>query len=91
MNDEERDELDAVFKDGQKVNTTVNTPGWTDVICPRLKERQETLVKEFLNATTFEDFVRIQQAINALNSLMDFVEVVLIEGKSAIEELKENP
>ena len=91
MEDDEREGLDSVARQGQMLHTTINTNGWKDVIKPALVARQVALVEEFLSATTYEEFVRIQQAINGIKSLLSFVEVTLIEGKSALEELKKNP
>lgn len=91
MEDDEREGLDYAVKQGQQIHTTVNTSGWTDVIKPALVDRQVALVEEFLSAKTYEEFVRIQQAINGIKSMLSFVEVVLVEGKEALKELKKNP
>ena len=91
MEDDEREGLDYVAKQGQKIHTTVNTSGWKDVIKPALIDRQVALVEEFLLAKTYEEFVRIQQAINGIKSMLSFVEVVLVEGKEDLQELKGNP
>lgn len=91
MEDDEREGLDSIAKQGQKIHTTVNTSGWKDVIHPALIDRQAVLVEEFLSAKTYEEFVRIQQAINGIKRVLDFVEVILVEGKGALAELQENP
>lgn len=91
MEDDEREGLESIAKQGQMLHTTINTNGWKEVIKPALVDRQVALVEEFLSAKTYEEFVRIQQAINGIKSVLSFVEVTLMEGKSALGELKENP
>ena len=77
---------DIELRDKQAVETTIETRGWQEVIRPRLDERIKSLIEDFCRATTYEDFVHIQQLINAIKSLMDFIEVKLIEGDDALEE-----
>lgn len=91
MEDDEREGLQDVAKQGQLLHTTINTNGWKEVIKPALVDRQISLMEEFLSATTYEEFVRIQQAISGIKSLLSFVEVTLMEGKGALQELKKNP
>jgi len=89
--DDERDAIESAVKEGQAIHTTVNTNGWQKVIRPALEMRKAALISEFSMAVTYEDFVRIQQSINAIDGLTNFIECKLIEGKSALEELKRNP
>lgn len=84
------EERESVAREGKKVHATVNSKGWKEVIAPALLARDEALVGEFLNATTYEEFVRVQQSINALRGLLTFIEVTLIEGKEALVELKKD-
>lgn len=91
MNEEERDVAESVARDGQAVNTTINTKGWINVIRPALDARLKSLVKEFANTTEYEEFVRIQQAINAISNLTSFIEVTLAEGKDALKNLEKSP
>jgi len=90
MNDD-RVVLESSAKDASAIHSTVNSRGWLEVIDPALKVRREAFSHEILAATTYEEFVRIQQAINAIDSLVDFIENKLIEGKTALEELKRKP
>ena len=78
-------------KHGSLVNAVVNSKGWIDVIRPALLSRRESLIGDISSAVTYEDFVRIQQAMNAILGLLDFIEVKLMAGEEAIKELKENP
>jgi hypothetical protein len=87
---DEKDELIISARDGQDVHKTVNTKGWQKVIKPALENRMNSLVNEFANASGYEELVRIQQAINAIKGLTDFIEIKLMEGKQALEELGKN-
>ena len=80
-------EVDAM--DGNAVHSTVNSKGWVKVIKPALENRMIALVNDFANASVYEEFVRVQQAINAIKGLISFIEIKLVDGKSALEEIKE--
>ena len=82
------EETASVLEDAQAIHTTINSNGWKKVIKPALENRAASLVGEFTNASTYEEFVRIQQAMNAINSLVSYIEVKLVEGKTALEEIK---
>ncbi len=81
------EEFVLAARDRVAVLDMVNTRGWSDIVRPALDMRAEALYKEFLNAEPSE-FLRIQQAANAIHGLMDFIEIKLAEGKSALEELR---
>ncbi len=83
-------ELQNSAQDGNAVHAMVNSKGWTKVVRPALEARAQYLVSEFSNATEYEQFVRIQQSINAINGVLSFIEVTLVQGKEALQELKEN-
>ena len=92
--DEENEErliTESIARDSQAVHSTVNSRGWKEVIQPALDNRFKALIGDFCNATTYEEFVRIQQSMNAIKSLLEFVEVTLIEGKAALEKLGDSP
>jgi hypothetical protein len=74
------------LEDAQKVNEMINGEGWLEVVKPALINRELNLIKDFSSATTFEQFVTIQQAINAIRNLLSFIEVTLAEGKKSFEE-----
>ena len=86
---DEREEMELVAKDGQAVHTMVNGSGWQNVVKPAIEQRQDALFSEFTKAQTYEDFVRIQQAVNASVNLLSFIEVTLSEGKVALEEMRD--
>jgi len=88
---DELDELQLSARDGNSVQAMVNSKGWQDVIKPAFEQRMECLVSELLNATQYEQLIRIQQSINAIRALFDFVDNVLEIGKEAIKELRGNP
>jgi len=91
MDDEDRGILEANLKDSNAVRTMLESKGWNGVIRPGLIERKLQLVDNFKVARTYEDFVCIQQAINAIDNLLALIEVTLAEGKRALEELRSNP
>jgi hypothetical protein len=66
----------------------VNTKGWKEVVKPALERKQDALFRDFTVAKTYEEFVRIQGAVNASVDLLSFIEVTLNEGKEALKELK---
>ncbi len=86
--DEDRSVSELSVRDGQAVHSTINSRGWTEVIKPALENRMVALVNDFANATSYKEFVQVQQAINAIKGLMSFIEVKLIEGRTALEDLK---
>lgn len=91
MNNKERIVTASIAKDGQVVNTMIHSDGWLKVVKPALINRELSLMKDFANAKTYEEFVKIQQAVNAIRNLLSFIEVTLIEGKKALEELGRKP
>ncbi len=90
MNDEETIITKSIKADAQAVSSTVSSKGWQTIIRPALDEKMKALVMSFGDAVTYEEFVRIQQAMNAISGLLSFIEVKLIEGDKAFDELQEN-
>ena len=88
MGERMNEETASVIADAQAIHTTINSNGWKNVIHPTLENRAKALLGEFQGASTYEEFVRIQQAMNAINGLLSYIEVKLIEGKTALEEMK---
>lgn len=88
MDDEQREEMEWTVASGQAVHSMVNSKGWREVVKPVLEQRQDALFKRFTTAKTYEDFVEIQQAVNASTDLISFIEVTLMEGKEALKELR---
>ena len=68
---------DLETRDKQAVEATINTRGWQEVIRPALDDRLKSLMEDFSQAVTYEEFVRIQQSMNAIKSLTNFIEVKL--------------
>ena len=88
VENEERIVLESVAREAQMVLATINTKGWKDVIKPALDNRVMALVNDFANAENYEEFVKIQQAMNAIRALVDYIEIKLIEGKEALQEIR---
>jgi hypothetical protein len=89
VGNEERDAVESIARDGQAVHTMVNTNGWKEVVRPALDRRKVALMSDFQNAKVYEEFVAVQQAVNAIDSLINFIESTLIEGKEALIELRD--
>ena len=75
-----------IVLEASEINDTLNSPGWKNIIKPALESRMKGLVGEFCNATGHENLVRIQQSINAINGLIDFIENKLLEGRTVLDE-----
>lgn len=87
---EDRIMLESMAKEAQQVHATINTKGWKDVIRPALERRECALVRDFANADNYEDMIRVQQAMNAIRALVDYIEIKLIEGKEALVDLRKD-
>ena len=87
---EERDSLEESMIDSQLVSVMIHSDGWKQVVKPALVARRDSLLKEFENALELTDFIRLQQSVNAINGLFDFIEAKLIEGKASFENLNNN-
>lgn len=72
--------------DCNAVKSMINSRGWMQVVRPALEARMNAFSFEFSSATKLEDFIRIQQSINALSGLLSFIEVKLSEGNEALKE-----
>jgi len=81
--------LRLLQNEAESLRTLVNSNGWKNVVVPALEERRESLHQEFLEAKEPLDFVRIQQAINAIENLLAFIPNMIEDGGKAAEELKE--
>jgi len=57
----------------QKVQNVLESSGWTKVVFPSLMERRHALMDSMLTVKTTMDFVRIQQAVNAIDNLISFM------------------
>lgn len=88
MNNEERVAAELTARDGQAVSAVIHSIGWTKVIKPALLNRELALIDDFRSAKTYEEFVGTQQAINAIRNLLSFIEVALIEGQKAFNNLE---
>lgn len=86
---EEPTKDDEMLMDGQmaaKVQTTLATPGWREVIRPQLDKLREyydtTLHQRF---ESMDDLAFVQQSVLAIDELFSFIEHTLAEGKNAEE------
>jgi len=71
---------------GDLVKNTINSRGWKEVIQPALDERKASLITNILNnAKTHFDFIAFQQAINAIDNLILFIETVINDKNTPSE------
>lgn len=88
QNDEELAELNRTVRDGLAVKRMVTSDGWKDVLKPKLDARIGQLLNTFRNAKTYEDFIIVQQAINAIESVMSFCSLSIILGEQASKRIE---
>lgn len=76
------------IKDANAVRKVVKSKGWTEVLRPALEQRKNSLLQEFKQAKEFSDFVRLQQSVNAIENLLNYIEYVLSQGEQALKEYR---
>jgi len=98
--DEERDEIEPFqdeedereaaqyAREGVWVREMIETKGWSKVIEPRLMQRRQSLLNQLLSADKHEDVIRIQQAVNAIDNLMNFIAACIKLGSVSGERLR---
>lgn len=76
-------------QDASKVQTTLNTPGWTEVVRPALDAYRQYYLSSLLSRQErMEDVMFAQQSVLAIDELLSLIEHVLGEGKGAEEYFK---
>ena len=90
-NEPTRDE--EVLMDAQmaaKVQTTLATPGWREVIRPSLDNRRTYYLDSLLSRQErMEDVVFAQQSVLAIDDMLSMIEHTLAEGKNAEEHFRQ--
>lgn len=80
---------DEMIMDAQaaaKVQTTLSTPGWTEVIRPSLDNRRQYYLSSLLSRQErMEDVIFAQQSVLAIDDMLSMIEHTLAEGKNAEE------
>ena len=80
---------DEMIMDAQaaaKVQTTLATPGWREVIRPALDNRRTYYLGSLLSRQErMEDVIFAQQSVLAIDEIFSFIDHTLAEGKNAEE------
>jgi hypothetical protein len=72
-----------------KVRTTIETPGWKEVIRPALDSRRNYYLSSLLSRQDrMEDVIFAQQSVCAIDELLNLIEQVLVIGKAAEDHFK---
>lgn len=91
MNFQNNDERRKAVEIANKTLAMTQTDGWKG-LSARLIGRKETILNsDFQKAKTYEDFVRIQCAVLAIDGVLSHVDLTIKLGELAAEELGKNP
>ena len=86
----QEDEMIQASQAASKVQTTLGTPGWTDVIRPAIEARRAYFMENLLSRQkNMEDVVFSQQSVLAIDELLSTIEHIFAEGKQAVAYFKE--
>lgn len=84
------DKLEKKARDGQLLNSIVESQGWKDTVGLFLSELQNTYFNEFLNCQDKDALLRLQGSLATLKRLEHYFKSVLQEGEAArIQILKQ--
>jgi hypothetical protein len=86
MINESNEYLSGIAESAKKVERTLDTEGWRDVIRPAIQDRRASLLNSLVDEVEHGNVILIQQSIRAIDNLLSFVEVTLTEGDAAIQE-----
>lgn len=84
------DEMVQVAQMASKVRTTLDTPGWNDVLKPAIDARRSYYLENLLSRQDrMEDVIFAQQSVLAIDELLSTIESMSAEGKNAKEYFDE--
>lgn len=87
--EEQEAEFAQCLQDGQKLESLIKHPGWTEVLKPRFDNLRKNLVQKMLSERLDErGFVLLQQSINALDNIIGGIAHAIEKGKAAAEYFK---
>lgn len=80
------EEMMQAAQDASKLQTTLATPGWTEIIRPEIEARREYFLAILLSRQErMEDVMYAQQCVLVIDALLKMIEHDLAKGKRAIE------
>lgn len=88
QNEDELLELQHQIRESEAIKKMLESEGWSKVLKPKLDERIGELLKMFTKAKDYSDFVMIQQAISAIENIMNFCKTVIAFGDAAAKRIE---
>ena len=89
QNEQELQELNRTIKNGLAIKSMVESDGWKNVLKPQLDAKIGELLNSFRNAKTYEEFVKVQQAINAIENIVQFCSLSIMLGQQASQRIEQ--
>jgi len=87
----QEDEMMVSAQAASKVQTTLGTPGWAEVIRPAIDARRQYYLSALLSRQErMEDVMFAQQSVLSIDELLSLIEQILADGKRAVEFFQEN-
>lgn len=88
QNEDELKEMQLAIKNANAVKEMLDTDGWKNVTKPMIDKRIGELLLMMRKATKYEEFVMIQQAINAIENVMSFLTTTIALGEQASRRIE---
>jgi hypothetical protein len=88
QDEEELKDLQRKVRDSVDVKAMLETRGWREVMKPGIDRRVGELLNMFRKAKTYEDFISIQQAINAIENILGAANLAIALGDEAAKRIE---
>lgn len=87
MDDEARAKLIEQTEAYRLIDETIKTPGWQNIIIPRIDKLKEDADIILINSTNYRDIMRAQEKVKAIDSVLIDLGVAHKDGEEAVEIL----